>query len=190
LLATETGTGQRYATQVGRLWSGLARTLTSLEAFAGDPARLEGDDALAELRALQYRLHLACERAFGLAPPAAAEPIHAELASALEGARDATGEVAETLELDGPETAALLVHEWRGALFRVRLARLRLSGAKPRSDPTEAPEPVDRRAAALAGFLLAVVGAAIFAFGASSNDWPIWAAGIVAVCGSFLAYKP
>ena len=35
------------------------------------------------LRRLQYALHLASEHAFGLAPPAGAEPAHAELAAAL-----------------------------------------------------------------------------------------------------------
>jgi hypothetical protein len=188
-VATEAGTGQRYATQVGRLWSGLARTLTTLEAFAGEPERLEDDEALGELRGLQYRLHLACERAFGLAPPAGTEEFHGELASALEGARDATGEIAETLELDGPETAALLVHEWRGALFRVRLARLRLSGPRLPTDPTEPLEPTHRHAA-LIGLLLAVLGAAAFAYGATSGDWPIWTVGMVAVCASFIAYRP
>src|SRR6201999_1750011 len=116
----EAGTGQRYATQVGRLWSGLTRTLARLEAIAGDAERPEDDDAPRNFRGLHYPLPRACERAYGLMPPDGTEIIHAELAAALAGARDATGEVAEVLELDGIAEAQLLVHEWRGALFRVR----------------------------------------------------------------------
>lgn len=187
-MGAETGTGQRYATQVGRLWSGLAGTLSRLEVLAGEPERLEDDDALTALRALQYRLHVACERAYGLAPPEGAEPIHAELAAALEGARDATAEVVEALELDGPETAELLVHEWRGALFRVRLARLRLAGPRRPRVPAE-PETAGRGPALLA-LLLAVAGAIVFAAGASAGLWPVWVAGIAGVCASFLIYKP
>jgi len=188
-LATETGTGQRYATQVGRLWIGLTRTLAALEALAAEPERLEDDEALAELRGLQYRLHLACERAFGLVPPVGTEQFHTELASALEGARDATGEIAETLELDGAEAAATLVHEWRGALFRVRLARLRLAGPRTRAQAATHESRLDRRAA-LVALVLVLAGAGAFAAGAATGRWPLWVAGIAGVCASFIAYKP
>ena len=188
-MGAEIGTGQGYATQVGRLWSGLARTLARLEAFAGEPSRLEDEEAVTTLRALQYRLHVACERAYGLAPPNGAEPIHAELAAALEGARDATAEVIESLELDGADAAALLVHEWRGALFRVRLARLRLAGPRPRPPARVEPDTADRGRALLA-VVLAVTGALVFAGGASAGSWPVWVVGIAAVCASFIAYKP
>jgi hypothetical protein len=189
LVATEAGTGQRYATQVGRLWSGLTGTLARLDAFAAEPSQLEDDEAPAMLRGLQYRLHVACERAYGLAPPFGAEPIHAELAAALEGAREATAEMVETLELDGAEAAQLLVHEWRGALFRVRLARLRLAGPRPQRPVPVEPQCV-HRAAALTALVLALTGALVFAVGASAGAWPVWAAGIAGVCASFIAYKP
>jgi hypothetical protein len=95
----------------------------------------------------------------------------------------------ETLELDGAEAAQLLVHEWRGALFRVRLARLRLAGPRPQRPLPVEPQPV-HRAAALTALVLALTGALVFAVGASAGAWPVWAAGIAGVCASFIAYKP
>jgi hypothetical protein len=164
--------------------------LTALEALSAEPEHLEDDDALDALRGLQYRLHAACERAYGLEPPPGTEQFHSELAAALEGARDATGEIAETLELDGADSAALLVHEWRGALFRVRLARLRLAGPRARVEPATSDEPRGRRRAALVAVALVVAGAATFTLGATAGRWPIWVAGVLAFSASFLAYKP
>jgi len=190
-LAPRTGTGERYATQMGELWSGLARTLSQLEQIAGDPELLGEDDLIDALRRLQYRLHAASEHAYGLVPPAGAETAHAELAASLAGARDATAEVAEAAEEAGGDAAALLVHEWRGALFRVRLARLRLAG--PPKRPTAAvvaDVPRAPVAAPLAAFLLALGGALAFVVGATVGPWPLWVAGILAVCGSVLAYRP
>src|SRR3954469_10571367 len=60
--------GERYATEVGALWSGLARTLAELEQLASDPLQLAQEDA-DTLRVLQYRLHCAGEEASSLAPP-------------------------------------------------------------------------------------------------------------------------
>jgi len=183
------GIGERYATQVGALWSGLARTLTELERIAADPVELGDDDALDALKRLQYRLHVSSEEAFGISPPTGVEPVHAELAAALGGARDATAELVEALEEDGVDAALLCLHEWRGALFRVRLARLRLSVAPP---PPPAPPP--RRAVGVrvhvVAVLLAVVGAAAFAGGAALDVWPMWALGLAAVASSFISYKP
>jgi len=188
-LTPRAGTGERYATEMGELWSGLARTLARLENVAGEPAELEAVDAVERLRRFQYSLHTASEDAYGLRPPTGAETAHAELAAALAGARDATAEVAEALEDAGAEAAAILVHEWRGALFRVRLARLRLAG--PRRVTPE-PEPPLRRelTAPLAAFLLALGGALAFVLGATIGPWPLWVAGLLAVCGSVLAYRP
>ena len=121
-MASRTGTGERYATQMGELWSGLARTLSRLDELAGEPKHLDEEVALDALRSLQYSLHTAGERIYALAPPAGAETAHAELTAALAGARDATGEVAEAIDEAGVEAAEILVHEWRGALFRVRLS--------------------------------------------------------------------
>ena len=117
------GIGERYATQVGALWSGLARTLTELERIAADPLELVDEEVLDSLKPLQYRLHVSSEEAFGISPPSGVEPVHTELAAALAGARDATAELVEGLEEDGLDAALMCLHEWRGALFRVRLAR-------------------------------------------------------------------
>src|SRR5207237_305321 len=81
-----------YASALAGLWSDLSRTLARLEAIAGDPEeRLE--DALETLPPLQYALHRASELVVGIEPPPGAEVAHAELAAALEDARDATAEV-------------------------------------------------------------------------------------------------
>jgi hypothetical protein len=182
-------TGDRYATAMGELWSGLSRTLSRLDRIADEPDQLADDDVLDTLRRLQYSLHTASEHAYGLVPPAGAETAHAELAAALAGARDATAEVVETADATGADSAAILVHEWRGALFRVRLARLRLASPAPVA-PT-ASEPARREIAApLTAFLLALGGGLAFVVGATVGPWPLWVAGIVAVCGSLLAYRP
>jgi len=183
------GTEERYATQVGVLWSGLARTLAELDRLAADPGRLDDDDVHESLQRLQYRLHVASEEAYGLAPPTGVEPVHAELAAALAGARDTTAELLEALEDDGLDAAMPCVPEWRGALFRVRLARLRLAAPGPAApEPLVVPE--GRRSHALASLLLLLAGATAFAGGAVGAFWPLWAIGIALVCCSFIAYKP
>src|ERR687886_434193 len=63
---------------------------------------------------LQYALHAAAEVAHGIEPPAGAEAAHAELAASLAAARDATAELAETLESDGLYGVEPLLPEWRG----------------------------------------------------------------------------
>ena len=188
-MAPKTGTGERYATQMGELWSALARSLSRLDEIAGEPEQLGDDDVLDALRRLQYTLHTSSEHAYGLHPPSGAETAHAELAAALAGARDATAEVAEAVEEAGVEAAALLVHEWRGALFRVRLARLRLAGPR-RATPVQEPPQHRDIAAPLTAFLLALGGALAFVVGATIGPWPLWVAGLLAVCGSALAYRP
>lgn len=187
-MAATGGVGERYATQVGALWSGLARTLAELERLAADPRELEDEDVVGSLRLLQYRLHVSSEDAFGISPPSGIEPVHAELAAALAGARDATAELVEALEEDGVDSALLYLHEWRGALFRVRLARLRLTVPQAAA-PEPRPPSVGVRAPLLA-LLLAVVGAAAFVGGATLDLWPLWAAGLTAVGAAFISYKP
>jgi hypothetical protein len=183
--------GQRegYAAQVTGLWNRLARALSELEAIAAEPEQLLDGDVLDRLPRLQYALHAAAELALGLRPPAGAEPAHAELAAALAAARDATAEFAEVLELGGAEVAETLVPEWRGALFRVRLARMRLSMPQP-LPAEEAPEPVLAHGNPLAGTILAVSGALMFALGASVSAWPLWALGLALFTGGFLVYRP
>lgn len=189
LVAATGGVGERYATQVGALWTGLARTLSELERLAGDPLGLDDEDVLDLLKQQQYRLHVASEQAYGISPPHGVEPVHAELAGALAGARDATAELVEALEEDGLESALLCLHEWRGALFRVRLARLRLSVPAPAA-PGPSPSPSAGVRAPLLAVLLAVLGAASFVGGATLDVWPLWAAGLTAVGGAFIGYKP
>ena len=118
-------TRQQYANALDGLWSDLTGALTRLERIAAEPDELD-EDTLDVLPVLQYSLHRAGEAIHGLPPLPATAEAHRELAAALEDARDVTGDVAALLELEDAEAAAELVHEWRGALFRVRLARRRL----------------------------------------------------------------
>jgi hypothetical protein len=187
-LAPRTATGDRYAVAMGELWGGLARTLARLDGIAASPGRLGDSEVVHALRRLQYSLHSASEHAYGLVPPAGAESAHAELADALAAARDATAEIAEAAD-DGLEAAATLVHEWRGALFRVRLARLRLAGPPPVPPAADVQEANDI-SAPLVAFVLALAGAIAFVVGATLGPWPVWVAGIVAVCASLLVYRP
>ena len=168
-MAPRTGSQDQYAVQVGELWSWLSPTLTHVE----EPADVQS------LRRLQYALHVASEHAYGLQPPEGAASAHAELADALGSARDVTGELA-----GGDD----VLEEWRGALLRVRLARMRL--ATPAPAAALAPPPNDGIAQPLVAFLLALGGALAFVAGATLDAWPLWSAGILAACGSVLAYRP
>jgi hypothetical protein len=185
----DTGRRQRYAIALADLWAGLGVTLSRLEALAEALGDDGDDDALEELPKLQYSLHRASELALGIVPPAGAEAAHAELRSALAEARDATGDVAAALADDGAETAAALVHEWRGALFRVRLTR-HLLVARPAPPP--APPEQDRPFpwTPLAGAALVALGAFAFTSGAVLGLWPLWAAGLMLVAGGFVAHRP
>jgi hypothetical protein len=189
LVTAQTGTEAVYAEELGELWTDLRRTLTRLDGVAADPERLDETDATVVLRRLQYALHVSFEHVAGLTPPPGGETAHAELGAALAGARDATAEVAEAASLYGAVGVEPLVHEWRGALFRVRLARLRLA-------PRQAPRPVaaadqpDGFGRPLIAFLLALLGAVAFVAGAATGLWPVWGAGLIAVCGSVFAFRP
>ena len=185
--------GQRegYAAALTGLWKRLSWALTELESIAGDPAELfDEDSVLDRLPSLQYALHAASELALGLRPPAGAEIAHAELAAALAGARDATAEIAEVLEHGGGIAAEPLLPEWRGALFRVRLARLRVATPKPLPAELETePEPT-ARGDALAATILALTGATVFATGATLQLWPVWALGLALFASGVLVYSP
>jgi hypothetical protein len=191
-VAPRTGTPEQYAEEMGELWTGLTRTLGRLDRLAAEPERLDDDHVEKSLRRLQYALHLASEHAYGVEPPAGAATAHAELGSALACARDATAEVAEAVEDWGADGVRPLLHEWRGALFRVRLARLRLAAPerpRERGGP-EVAGPRDSLVRPLLAFVLALGGALAFVAGATLSVWPLWAAGLVAVCASVPAYRP
>ena len=188
-MAARTGTNQFYAEELGELWAGLLRTLTRLDVVAAEPGRLDEKGAERTLRRLQYALHVSSEHVVGLEPPPGGETAHAELEAALACARDATAEVAEAVSIFGASGVEPLLHEWRGALFRVRLARLRLATPAARKETLGEPRG-DGMTRPLVAFLLALVGALAFVAGATFGLWPVWSAGALAVCASVLAYRP
>jgi hypothetical protein len=114
--------------------------------------------------------------------------VHTELAGALAGARDATGRIVEVCDEWGAEAAEPLVWEWRGALFRVRLARLKLVGS-PTLGPSAEPAAPRSLRAPLSALALILFGCGMFVAGAMAELWPIWVAGMVAVCSSVLAFR-
>lgn len=183
------GERQGYAHELDGLWSDLRRTLRRLDQIASRPDdELAEADAPEELSRLRYALHVAGERAYGLASPAATEPHLVELADAIAEARDATADVADAVEDGGTGAVRELLPEWRGALFRVRLARLRLDGRRP-APPVEADEEPGLLAP-LAGLVLTVAGASLFLLGAAYGSWPLWLAGLLAVPAGVLVYRP
>jgi hypothetical protein len=171
-------TREQYATALDGLWGDLTGALTRLERIAAEPDELD-EETLEVLPVLQYSLHRAGEAIQGIAPLPASAEAHRELAAALEDARDVTGDVACLLEL---------VHEWRGALFRVRLARRRLIRIPPPL-PSEIEDPPTTATSAVALLLLAV-GTVAFLAGAVLVIWPLWAAGLGVVATSLLVYRP
>ena len=175
---------ERYVEALGDLWDRLATTLPALDALASDPVRLADGELQDALPALQYALHAASEAALGIEPPPGAAAAHAELASALAYARDVTAEVAEALDVEGPRSAQLLVWEWRGAIFRVRLARRRLAeeARAPRADVVAQGVPPLRTA--VIAVLLVLAGAVAVVTGAQLDLWPLWAAGLTLAVGA------
>jgi hypothetical protein len=166
-------------------WSGLSGTLRALESLASDSRRLD-DDAVEQLRSLQYRLHWSSELLAGVEPPAGARDAHVELADALVDARDATGEIADALDVGSSAAGAILL-EWRGALFRVRLARMRLV---PRPTLRREPPRDGFPVLAAAATALTIAGVAAFTLGAVLVLWPVWAVGLALVAGGYLIYRP
>jgi hypothetical protein len=188
-VAPNTTSPERYAEEMGELWTELSHTLARLDRYAAAPDRLDDARAEVSLNRLRYALHLASEHAYGVAPPAGAATAHAELRSSLTAARDATAEIAEALADQGLEGIVPLLPEWRGALFRVRLARLRLATPVARQE-TLGDTREDGIARPLIAFSLALFGALAFVAGATLGFWPLWATGVVGVCASVLAYRP
>lgn len=193
------GEGQAYAVAVASLWERIGSVLVRLERIADSPTDLVESDLLEELPGLQYRLHSGAELAVGIDPPPAAAGAHADLVGALAEARDATAEMAGALETGDPELIQALLPEWRGSLFRVRLARLRaveqpIAQARPEaSDPSRRRQPrVPEKTplSAIAATVLVLGGALLFTAGAVLVAWPLWAAGLALFAGGFILYRP
>jgi hypothetical protein len=186
-----------YAEAVSQLWERVGAALVRLERVAESPADGVADGFLDELPQLQYSLHAGAELAVGIEPPRGAETLHEELVAALAEARDITAEVGHALEVGDVELVDPLLPEWRGALFRVRLARLRAleRTAMPLgSDDDAHPEPRRRRRegislSAILATALVICGAFLFTAGAVLAAWPVWAAGLALFAGGFVLYR-
>jgi hypothetical protein len=185
-----------YAEAVSHLWERIGSALVRLERVAESPAEGVADGFLEELPQLQYSLHAGAELAVGIDPPPGGEALHAELVSALAEARDITAEVGYALEGEDVELIEPLLPEWRGALFRVRLARLRAlerSAVTIGSDEGVPPEPKQRRErtslSAIVATALVIGGAFLFTAGAVLAAWPVWAAGLALFAGGFVLYR-
>ena len=192
------GEPQTYAQAVGDLWERVGSALVRLERIAEAPPDLVAEDFVDELPSLQYSLHAGAELAVGIEAPRGAELLHEELVASLAEARDATAEVALALEAADAELIEPLLPEWRGILFRVRLARLRAleRTALPRDEASSADRQrprAKRERTAVATVLaaaLVVSGAFLFTAGAVLAAWPVWAAGLGLFAGGFLLLRP
>jgi len=109
---------------------------------------------------------------------------------------DVTAEVAYALEAGDVDFVEPLLPEWRGALFRVRLARLRAleRTSVPRGSDGAAELPPRRQrerpsVSALVATGLVIVGAFLFTAGAVLAAWPVWAAGLALFAGGFVLYR-
>ena len=191
-MRTTAGAGGReaYGQGLAELWERLGHAMSDLDALAATPAEQLLEEAGPLLPRLQYDLHLASEAALGLEPPPGSEQGHEELTQALVLARDATAELLDAVEAGDLEAAAGMTYEWRGALFSVRLARLRL-GAAARSAAFF--ERMDNRGGvrrtALASILLVVLALATIIASAVAGLSPIVAGAVVLVAAAALATR-
>jgi hypothetical protein len=193
------GERQAYTAAVSDLWEGVGTALTRLERIAESPSESLVDEHVDELPGLQYALHASAELAVGIDPPASAATLHQELVASLGEARDVTADVAFALETGDPDAVDPLLPEWRGTLFRVRLARLRAlerTRAVARDRAERVVEEPRRRASerpalsAVLATILVLGGAFLFTAGAVLVAWPIWAAGLALFAGGFVLYRP
>jgi hypothetical protein len=198
--AVRSGERRAYASAVADLWERLGTALARLERVAEAPADRIALEAGDELPSLQYSLHAGAELALGIRPPDGDDAVHVELVAALGQARDATAEVAGALEDGDDELVERLLPEWRGALFRVRLARLRAleryplrlpgAGREPETPPAAARREAHASPTALAATALVIIGALLFTAGAVLAAWPLWAAGLALFAGGFILFRP
>jgi hypothetical protein len=191
------GERQAYTAAVTDLWERVGTALTRLERVADSSSEELVDEHAEELPGLQYALHAGAELAVGIDAPVTAATLHADLVAALAEARDATADVSFALEYGDPEAVEPLLLEWRGALFRVRLARLRAlersrAAVEERTSPAARPrERHDRTAiSAVVATILILGGAFLFTAGAVLVAWPVWAAGLALFAGGFVLYRP
>jgi hypothetical protein len=193
-----TGEPQGYAEALSQVWERVGTALVRLERVAENPDAADEGVLLSELPQLQYSLHAGAELAVGIDPPPGTEALHAELVAALAEARDVTAEVAGAFGAGDSELVETLLPEWRGSLFRVRLARLR---ALERSSPAiggdgEVSATTRRRGrdrpsvSAIIATALVIGGALLFTAGAVLAAWPVWTAGLTLFAGGFVLYRP
>ena len=180
---------QRYSVRIEALSTALGRTLARLDGLAAGTEALADDFVAEQLMSLQYALHEAAELLFGLEPPPHMTLAHAELTSALTRARELTGEIAEAVSEGGADHARLLVPEWRGTLFAVRLAQMRLVAPPETANDTATLPRLTSQARHVAALVLLAGGTGAFSAGATLNALPVWTAGIAAMCGSMLVYR-
>jgi hypothetical protein len=192
------GERQAYTAAVTDLWERVGTALTRLERVADSSSEELVDEHAEELPGLQYALHAGAELAVGIDAPVTAATLHADLVAALAEARDATADVSFALEYGDPEAVEPLLLEWRGALFRVRLARLRAL-ERSRATVQERPTPAAARprerhertaVSAIVATILILGGAFLFTAGAVLVAWPVWAAGLALFAGGFVLYRP
>jgi hypothetical protein len=193
------GGRQAYSDAVTDLWGRVATALVRLERIADSPPDAVADELVDELPGLQYTLHAGAELAVGIDPPVGAETVHAELVAALSEARDATSEITRALEFGESDLVEPLLPEWRGSLFRVRLARLRAVERPETAEVTPARAQAtgharERGSAStltpIIATLLVLGGALLFTAGAVLVAWPVWAAGLALFAGGFVLYRP
>jgi hypothetical protein len=190
------GERQAYTAAVTNLWERVGTALTRLERVADSSSAELVEDHADELPGLQYALHSGAELAVGIDAPDMAATLHAELVAALAEARDATADISYALETGDPDTVEPLLLEWRGALFRVRLARLRAL-ERSRALVAERPRRSSRHdrsdgiaVSAIVATVLILGGAFLFTAGAVLVAWPVWAAGLALFAGGFILYRP
>jgi hypothetical protein len=190
------GERQAYTAAVTDLWERVGAALTRLERVADSSSAELVEDHADELPGLQYALHSGAELAVGIDAPDMAATLHAELVAALAEARDATADVSYALESGDADAVEPLLLEWRGALFRVRLARLRTL-ERTRALVAERPRRSSRRersdgiaVSAIVATILILGGAFLFTAGAVLVAWPVWAAGLALFAGGFILYRP